>query len=415
MPIFISSIPTIEEDDLKLSKNLLKNRDIEDIDIKLPGFEDKEHFFTNTGRASLYTILQALEISQGDEVIVQSFTCMALIVPMIWLNITPIYTDINEETYNMSLDSLKKKISDKTRAVIVQHTFGIPTLVKEIKEYLDILNKDREEEKKIYLIEDCAHSLNIKLGNQYLGSYGDVSFFSFGQDKVISCTQGGCIVCNDKKIEEKVESIYKNIKPMDRSIIKYNLRYPLLWNLIKKFYDKPKFVYNSRFALFTIGKFLVILFRFLGLIKQQASTNDFGDPQKDVCKISVEQKYLLRNQLEKIERLTDHREYITSEYSKALGLSLEGSLLRYPVLVDNPELVRVKLQKIGVISGNWYNYPVIPKGIDLRNISYHLGSCINTEYLIEHIINLPTGIDLNESEVKRVVKIIEHHLLLNGN
>ena len=413
MPIFISSTPTIEEDDLKLARNLLKKKDVEKVDIKLPGFEDKRHFFTNTGRASLYIILQSLDISEGDEVIIQSFTCTALITPLIWLNITLIYTDI-DQTYNMSLESLQKRVTEKTRAVIVQHTFGIPSNLKGIKEYIDTLNSSRDENRKIYLIEDCAHSLNVKLNDKYLGSFGDVSFFSFGQDKVVSSTQGGCIICNDKNIEEKVEEKYRDIPVMNKKTERYNLRYPLLWNTIKNLYDKPQFISNSkRFSLFTIGKFLVILFRSLGLIKQQASVNNFGDPKQDVYKLSNKQKLLLKNQLDKIDRFTDHRNKITSKYSEALGLSLEGSLLRYPVLVDNPELVRLKLQKIGVISGNWYNYPVIPKGVDFKKISYHLGSCINTEYMMEHIINLPTGINVDENDVKRIADSIKDSILNN--
>jgi dTDP-4-amino-4,6-dideoxygalactose transaminase len=411
MPIFISSIPTIEEDDLKLSQKLLRSKETPSLDIKLPGFESKKHYFTNTGRASLYIILKSLGITEGDEVIVQSFTCIALIVPMIWLNITPIYTDIDKDTYNMSLGSLKKRITEKTRVVIVQHTFGIPSNLKEIKSYIDTLNQDRDEDRRIYLIEDCAHSLNVKLDDQYLGSFGDVSFFSFGQDKVVSCTQGGCIVCNNEKIEESVKSVYRTVPFMNRKQMKYNLRYPILWSWIKKLYDKPKFIYNSRFSLFTIGKFLVILFRFLGLIKQQASINDFGDPQKDVSKLSYEQKHLLKNQLDKIDRFTEHRKEVTTKYSESLGLKYEGSLLRFPVLVDNPEKVRLELQSIGVIAGNWYNYPVIPKGIDFRKISYHLGTCINTEYLMGHMINLPTAIDVDDKNIKNIVNVVKEHLL----
>ncbi|MDD3474925.1 MAG: DegT/DnrJ/EryC1/StrS family aminotransferase [Candidatus Dojkabacteria bacterium] len=409
MPIFISSTPTIEKDDLRLARKLLITKDVPSTDVKLPGFESKKHFFTNTGRASLYIILKALRIRKNKEVIVQSFTCVALVTPLIWLGIKPIYTDIDPETFNMSLESLKKKITDKTRAVIIQHTFGIPSEVVKIKKYLNKINKTRE--KKIYLIEDCAHSLNVKLDDKYLGSFGDVSFFSFGQDKVVSCTQGGCIISNNEEIEERIKRIYRRVHIMYKKDIRYNLRYPILWNIIKKIYDKPKFIYNSRFSLFTFGKFLVILFRFFGLIKPQASISNFGDPKKDVCKLSYQQKHLLKNQLNKIDVFTDHREKITSQYSKLLELSFKGPLLRYPVLVDNPEYVRLELQKIGVVAGNWYNYPVIPKGIDFKRISYHLGSCINTEYLMEHIINLPTGMDVNDKDVKKISKIVKEHLL----
>jgi dTDP-4-amino-4,6-dideoxygalactose transaminase len=412
MAIFISSIPTVEKDDLILCKELLSKKNVEDIDVKLPGFEDKKHFYTNTGRASLYTILKALEITKGDEVIIQSFTCMAVVVPLKWLDVKPVYADIEQDTYNISFESIKNRITDKTRAVIVQHTFGIPAKIEEIKEYIDEVNKDRGVDKKIYLIEDCAHCLNIKKDDKYLGTFGDVSFFSFGQDKVVSTTQGGCIVSNDKGLEKKIESIYKDIPDMSQSMVKYNLRYPLLWNFIKKTYYSPRFLANSKyFSKFTFGKFLIILFRFFGLTKSQASVNDFGNPNEDVYKLSVKQKYLLKNQLDKLEKLTEHREKITEKYSRLLNLDFHGSLIRYPVLVDYPNTVKRKLQQIRVIAGNWYNYPVIPKSIDLDKVGYTIGTCPNTEYVMEHILNLPTGIEVSEKEVERIVHIGESYLI----
>jgi dTDP-4-amino-4,6-dideoxygalactose transaminase len=412
MSIFISSTPTIERDDLVLLRELLKKNTLNDIEIQLPGFENKKQYFTNTGRASLYIIFKALDISNDDEVIIQSFTCMAVVVPLIWLNIKPVYADININTYNISLDSIKKRVTEKTRAIIVQHTFGIPAQIDEIKEYINDLNNQRTKDKKIYLIEDCAHCLNIKKNHKYLGEYGHIAFFSFGQDKVVSTTQGGCIVVNDREIEKRIETIYKNVPQMSVSNIKYNLRYPLLWDVIKKLYYKPKFLAQSaRLNKFTLGKFLILLFRLLGLIKSQASTNQFGNPQKDVYRLSIEQKHLLKNQLDKIHKLTEHRGDITKTYSKLLGLELEGSLIRYPILVDSPPTLKRKLQEVNVIAGNWYNYPIIPKGIDLTRLGYHLGSCPNTEYIMEHIINLPTTLRVKNNEAIMIGELVKKYLL----
>jgi dTDP-4-amino-4,6-dideoxygalactose transaminase len=366
MAIFISSTPNTERDDLELSKALLKQQEVEDLDVTLPGFENRKHFFTNTGRASLYLLLQALDISKNEEVIIQSFTCVALVIPLLWLEIKPVYADIDLDTYNMTLKSIKGKINSKTRAIIVQHTFGIPSEVREIREYIDKINKQREDKDRIFLVEDCAHSLNIKVDDRYLGTFGDVSFFSFGQDKVVSTTQGGCAIANSDDLEKRLNEIYKDIPQMPEGMVRYNLRYPLLWNLIKKLYYKPKFLANSnRFSKFTLGKFLILLFRFFGLIKQQASSTNLGNPNEDVYKLSIKQKHLLKNQLEKLDRMTKYRETLVAKYSRLLDLNLEGSLIRYPVAVENPSKVKSQLQKIGVISGNWYNYPVIPRGIDL--------------------------------------------------
>jgi dTDP-4-amino-4,6-dideoxygalactose transaminase len=412
MPIFISSTPTIEEDDLKLAKKLLKSKEVSDTSITLPGFEEKRHFYTNMGRSSLYLILKALDVCKDDEIIIQSFTCMALVVPILWLKARPIYTDIDLETYNMTLESLKKRISNKTKAVIVQHTFGIPAPIKEIKKYLDEINKGRQPEQKIYLIEDCAHSLNIKLDDKYIGQYGDASFFSFGQEKVVSTTQGGCAIANDPEIEKSIKEIYEELPDMPQNLVKYNLRYPLLWNIIKKTYFKPSFFSKSnKWGKFTIGKFLILVFRFFGLIKQQASKSEIGQPESDVCKLSLRQKHLLKNQLEKLDRLTRHREEIVEEYSRLLDKNFEGSLIRFPLAVDYPQEVKSRLQKTDVIVGNWYNYPVIPKGVDLDKMKYHVGRCPNAEYIMEHMINLPTGIQVKKEDAEKIAKTVKSHLL----
>jgi dTDP-4-amino-4,6-dideoxygalactose transaminase len=410
MSIFISSIPTIQEDDLNLLRRLLKQENIEDIDITLPGFSQKQHFFTNTGRSSFYLILKALGISQGDEVIIQSFTCMALTVPLIWLNVKPIYADINLKTYNLTLDSIKQLITEKTKAIVVQHTFGIPAEIENIKEYIDKLNQERKN--KIYLIEDCAHCLNIKKGEKYLGQFGDAAFFSFGQDKVITTTQGGCAVANNEEVEKNLKSIYKEIPEMPKSMVKYNLQYPLLWNRIKDLYYKPLLLANSKyFSKFTIGKFLILLYRFLGLIKQQASKNNFGDPNTDIYKLSIAQKHLLHNQLQKLPKYTKHRNKIVEIYSKDLNLNLEGFLIRYPVIVDDPSLIKRQLQNEHIIIGNWYNYPVIPRGIDLNKVNYKKGSCPNTESIIDNIINLPTDIHVSENIAHQIANTIKPHML----
>jgi hypothetical protein len=188
--------------------------------------------------------------------------------------------------------------------------------------------------------------------------------------------------------------------------------YPLLWTFIKKVYFTPKFiVHNARLSKFTIGKALVILFRFLGLIKQQASKDNFGNPHKDVYKLSLKQKHLLKNQLNKIDRFSERRKNITEKYSRLLDTDLKGSLLRYPLAVDDPSVVRLNLQMVDVIAGNWYNYPIIPRGIDLKKLQYHIGTCPNTEYIMEHMINLPTGIDVDKRDVEKIVNIVKGHLL----
>ena len=87
-----------------------------------------------TGRHALYAILKSLGIGEGDEVIVQGFTCCVVPNAVMYTGAKPVYVDIDRETLNANVEEISSKITDKTRAIIVQHTFGRQSDVEKIKE-----------------------------------------------------------------------------------------------------------------------------------------------------------------------------------------------------------------------------------------------------------------------------------------
>ena len=106
--------------------------------------------FFNSGRSALLAILESFGIGAGDEVIVQAFTCVAVPNSVIWAGAKPVYVDI-DESYNTDPIDAEKKITKKTKALIVQNSFGIPAQI----EKLLLLAKKY----KFLVIEDCAHAL----------------------------------------------------------------------------------------------------------------------------------------------------------------------------------------------------------------------------------------------------------------
>ncbi|KKU80518.1 MAG: DegT/DnrJ/EryC1/StrS aminotransferase, partial [Candidatus Gottesmanbacteria bacterium GW2011_GWA1_47_8] len=136
----------------------------------------------SSGRVSLFAILKSFEIGTGDEVIIQAFTCVAVPNSVLWSGATPVYVDI-DDTCNIDPQNVEKKITNKTKAIIIQHTFGIPA---DLVELAKIAKKHG-----LLIIEDFAHSLGLHIS-------GDAAFFSFGRDKVISSVWGGGAVINSK-------------------------------------------------------------------------------------------------------------------------------------------------------------------------------------------------------------------------
>jgi len=130
MSAFIGSIPNNSEEDFLLAKRILKEANISKGKRKeleklfQKKFSEHEIFLYNKGREGLFSILKSIGIESGDEIIVQGFTCVAVVAPILWAKAKPVYVDIKLETYNMDLNKLEEAITENTRAVILQHTFG---------------------------------------------------------------------------------------------------------------------------------------------------------------------------------------------------------------------------------------------------------------------------------------------------
>ena len=415
MGVFIGSIPNNTEEDVKLATDILKGnirtknarrnleRKFQDI------FPKKDVFLFNRGREAMHFLFQSIPLQKDDEVILQGFTCIAVVAPILWSKAKPVFVDMKRETFNINLEKLKEVITPKTKVIVIQHTFGNLVNMEEVRKIIDEENKEREKNRKILLLEDCAHLFDST--NKDLGKYSDAFFFSFAQDKAISCTQGALLVVNRSyKLEDDLVKKYEEIDGMPEKDALYNAKYITLWDRIKRLY----FTLDISFVKFSIGKLLLVIYRLFGLIKRQASSN--STEFEGTYKLSDVQAKLLDQQLERIEEFNEHRRNISKIYTEGLkeGFKfnieeIEGSsiLLRYPVLLQNPEQVREELRKIKVIAGRWYTTPVFPISMEnLHTVGYEKGSCTEAEFCCRNIINLPTNIEVTEDIARNIVWIV---------
>lgn len=410
MSLFISSIPNTQEDDVKLAKDILNGKVNVDTALELLKSEfPTEVLFFNKGRDSLYFFLSLLNLNSSDEVITQAFTCVAVVAPIIWCGAKPIYVDIEKHSFNMDLNALEKKISKDTRAVIVQHTFGNMVNMAKVKSIVDKANLGRNPKRKIYIIEDCAHIFTKNIDSLNIGKYSNVYFFSFSQDKSISCTEGAAMIINDKKIRKIASKKYKDIKKLTKREAKYNARYIILWNLIKKTYFKRVIPFSN----ITVGRILIILLRSLGIIKRQASKNTllFTEPQR----MSNIQAALLLNQIKKSENFNNHRKDIVNIYNNKLDSlfkfnSNNNILIRYPILLSNRDEIMGIARKNEIILGRWYSSVVFPLSSteQLKKAKYIIGSCPNAEFCSNYVLNIPTNIEVCEDGTKIIVNSINN-------
>lgn len=225
--------------------------------IKL--FENEFKKFTNirhctttvNGTAALHLCLLALDIKENDEIIVPTFTYIASVNCIKYVGGKPVFVDSDFSTMQISINDIEKKISKKTKAIIVPHLYGyscdLSKLLKLKKKY------------NVYLVEDCAEALGSFYKKKHLGNFGDICAFSFFGSKTISTGEGGMVCSNNKFLIRKVIkfkgqglNITNKKKYYWHNVIGYNYRMTNICasigyaqiKRISKILKKKKFIFN---------------------------------------------------------------------------------------------------------------------------------------------------------------------------
>ncbi|MBN1168322.1 DegT/DnrJ/EryC1/StrS family aminotransferase, partial [Candidatus Woesebacteria bacterium] len=328
------------------------------------------------------------------------FTCIAVCNSITWNKAKPIYVDIGDDL-NIDPDDLEKKITKNSKAIIMQHTFGIPAEVEKIKTIA--------KKKGLVIIEDCAHALGAAYKNKPLGTFSKVSFFSFGRDKALSSVFGGMILTRDKLLYEKLKKLRDKLDHPSNFWIFQQLMHPLLMSFVKP-------TYNLGFGKITLGKMLLFISQKMKLL----SFPVYEDEKKGIrpgifpAKIPGALAILATNQLKKLERFVGHRREIAKVYRdklKSTGFRIiklkEGeSLLRFPVLTPDAQNIHESMKSEGILLGNWYNCPIVPCA-DESVTRYVNGSCKNTEDLSSQILNLPTYIGITKKDAEEISELVK--------
>ena len=196
-----------DDEDLNLiTKIIRRGRDwalgpeIEELENLLRDYVGTEYCLTlNSGTSALHSVLLAHGIKQNDEVIVPSFSFISTANSVLFVNATPVFSDIESETYGLDPKQISDKISPKTKAIMPMDYGGMSCKIFEMQE---IAKKN-----ELILIEDAAESLGSTINGKKTGSIADTSIFSFCGNKVITTGEGGAVVTNSKEIYEKIKLI----------------------------------------------------------------------------------------------------------------------------------------------------------------------------------------------------------------
>jgi len=172
------------------------------------------------GTAALHVALLALGIGPGDEVIVPTLTYVASVNAIKYVGARPVFVDSEPDSWQIDPEEIRRKLTDRTKAILVVHLYGHPCDMDQIMEIA--------EERGIRVIEDCAEAFGSRYKGRLCGTFGDVSTFSFYGNKTITTGEGGMVVSNDDDIADMAVRFHGQGLAKDREywhdIIGYNFR-----------------------------------------------------------------------------------------------------------------------------------------------------------------------------------------------
>jgi len=439
-PVSISLSPNTEKDDIFLSLKLIfqprhwKNGEkIKELEEEFRKYLGVRYAFSfNSGRSALLAILESLDLKKNDEVLLQAFTCNAAVNPILWArlrqgfggqaSLKPVFVDCDDGStgspFNIDVEDLKRKITPRSKAVMVQHTFGLPV---DLTKILNIC-----QENNLILIEDCAHSLGVEYQNKKIGTFGKAAFFSFSRDKVISSVYGGMAVTNDPILARKLKEFQEKISYPSYFWTLQQLFHPILMN----------FLILPAYSFLRFGKTLLSIFQWLQILSKAVHWKEKRGKKPGYFpkRMPNALAYLALNQFKKLEKFNNHRKKIAKFYFKSLkdsSFELPQTFGDYnpPTASSHPPIggwvprdhifmrFTIKHQKAhqiikrawqkNILVGDWYTAPIAPYDTKLDKMGYILGSCPKAEKLAKITLNLPTHINISQEKAQKIVDFLQ--------
>ena len=348
------------------------------------------------GRVGLYGLLQAFGVRAGDEVLLSAPTHIVVANAVRYLGARPVYVDCDPENCNMDLAQAAERVTSRTRALILQHTFGVPADIE------GALRLSRRH--GLRLIEDCVHALGATYRGRPVGSFGDAAFFSTEETKTISTTMGGMAVTDDPAVASSMRAFQQGCARPGTSLTSRYLVKLMAYHVL----TQPRLHRFSRGLYEALGQ------------RQPLPTPTSGDelqgrrPPAYEVRLADAQAALGLRQLERLPANVSHRRRIAAIYEKglrALGARVPRppadaapSYVRYPVWVED-RAAAVRAMAPHVVLGTWFT-SVLEEAVSPEHGGYEQGSCPRAEAAARHLVNLPTHPRVRPDDAERMLSAL---------
>ena len=359
-------------------------------------FEPGRTFYYWKGRVALYTILKAMGVRAGDEVIMPAYTCVVVANAVLYLGATPVYADIDALTYNITKEAISPLITPRTKAIIAQNTFGLSPDLDAIMELA--------AQHGLYVVEDCAHGLGGSYKGRPAGTNTHAAFFSTQWSKPFTTGLGGIAHVSDDELLPKVAALTEELSQPGKlaDIILAGQR------LVRPLADHPRLHYP-----------LVELYRFitqkLGLSVGSSVGGELDSIQmpKDYLQaMGAMQRKSLDEASQALAKNVEERQTVAEKYDAFFGEGdisppyrpeyAEHAMLRYTIRLSDKVAVIRKAQQLHIPIGDWFVSPLHPVEGDLGSWNYQSGQCPEAEKACLEAINLLPDQEISFEKLNRL-------------
>lgn len=345
------------------------------------------------GRMAFYALLEALGVGAGDEVILPGFTCSVMPNAVLRAGASPVFTNVNVDTFGSDVESVKKMITPRTRVIVAQHSFGIPCNIRNIVEHGKV--------RGIFVVEDCAITLDSTIEGLNVGNWADAAIFSTDHTKPLNTIIGGILYTKEKSLHTKIRGRCRNLPYLDRLHQK---------RLFDRFLFERRLCTPERYPDFVILNYLKTKAAQVNAFSHSSTflESDLGKPtgaHGDYPYPARMPPFLARLGLFELERWNEERrrrKKLLEEYLRlADEINLTGFLppayfdetldivpLRF--VFQHPDRDGIMERMRFVDTGcTWFLDPVIGCPDGLEALGYHRGSCPVSEEAGGKMINWP--------------------------
>lgn len=351
--------------------------------------------FFYKGRVALYALLHEMGIGAGDQVLMPAYTCVVVPNAVLYLGAEPLYTDIEVSSFSVTLASVESAVTERTKVVLCQNTYGLSAHVDEI---VDLCRK-----RGIRTIEDCTHGFGGTYKGKPNGSWCDAAFYSSQWNKPFSTGLGGYALVNDPELEPRVAEFANNLpQPSAKT-------QAMLWVLMRV----RKLISPTTYYSF------VQAYRYLSkknLVTGSSSGEELESiemPKDYLLGMSEVQRHAAVRALARLPSVNALRKANGTLYTSYLaqaGLNhVDPSLhenhlfLKYPLLVRDRGAFMRKAREANVPLGDWFRSPLHPVEGDLSKWGFEPKCYPNAVFAASHVVNLPT----DTKQPERVLKFLD--------